>query len=67
MPIYSTRCTASDHRKDVLVPRTTSDLPACTCGSPREHVLSAPAFTLKGQGWYRPGPSVARRSAQEAL
>jgi len=67
MPLYATRCTASDHRKDVLVPRTTSDLPACACGAPRERALSAPTFTLKGTGWYKAGSSVPRRSAQEAL
>lgn len=55
MPLYDTRCTASDHRKEVLTPTTTAPLPACKCGAPRERCLSAPGFNLKGDGWYKPG------------
>jgi putative FmdB family regulatory protein len=59
MPLYATRCTASDHRKDVLVRSHASDLPACTCGAPRERLVSAPGFVLKGQGWYDKGRPAA--------
>jgi putative FmdB family regulatory protein len=55
MPMYATRCTKCDDRKDVLVPRTTSELPKCTCGGTREHAVSTTGgFVLKGTGWYKP-------------
>jgi putative FmdB family regulatory protein len=59
MPLYATRCTTCDDRKDVLVPRTTSELPKCTCGGDREQVISPTAmFAIKGEGVYKPGSSV---------
>ena len=57
MPLYETRCTATDHRKDVIVRSHETPLPVCACGAPRERALSAPSFNLKGDGWYKSGAS----------
>lgn len=57
MPLYETRCTASGHKKDVLVRSHDTPLPKCACGAERVHSLSAPHFHLKGTGFYKPGPS----------
>jgi predicted nucleic acid-binding Zn ribbon protein len=50
--------------RDVLVPRTDSQLPLCgrpqptPCDGELFQVVSAPAqFNLKGTGWYKPGAS----------
>jgi putative FmdB family regulatory protein len=54
MPIYAYRCDACGFRKDVL--QKMSDLALSTCPSCSAESfikqLSAPAFQLKGTGWY---------------
>ena len=54
MPIYAYRCDACGHRQDVLQKMSDPTLtvcPACSAGSFARQ-LSAPAFQLKGTGWY---------------
>ena len=54
MPIYEYECTACDYTQDVLQKMT--DAPLTHCPQCAQHALkkcvSAPAFKLKGSGWY---------------
>jgi len=53
MPVYEYHCSKCEKNFDVL--QKFSDTPLTTheeCGGPVERVLSAPAFQLKGSGWY---------------
>lgn len=53
MPLYEYECEAQHHRFELI--RKFSDPPvtACpTCGGPVHKLMSAPAFQLKGTGWY---------------
>jgi putative FmdB family regulatory protein len=54
MPIYAYRCESCGVRKDVLQKVSDAPLTTCTeCGAPAfRKELSAPAFQLKGSGWY---------------
>ncbi len=53
MPLYEYHCSKCDKNFEVL--QKFSDAPVTThedCGGAVERVLSAPAFVLKGSGWY---------------
>ena len=53
MPLYEFRCDSCGHRFEVI--RKFSDPPVeiCPkCGGPVQKLQSAPAFHLKGSGWY---------------
>lgn len=54
MPIYAYRCERCGHAKDVI--QKFSDAPLTVCPSCGEDAfrkqLTAPAFQLKGSGWY---------------
>jgi putative FmdB family regulatory protein len=53
MPLYEYRCSKCD--KTIEVMRRFSDPPLTEhegCGGTLERLLSAPAFQLKGTGWY---------------
>jgi len=54
MPIYAYRCESCGFAQDVLQKRTDPVLEVCpSCGvSSFKKQLSAPAFQLKGSGWY---------------
>ncbi len=54
MPIYAYRCDACGHRQDVLQKMSDPTLTVCpACGAESfARQLSAPAFQLKGTGWY---------------
>lgn len=54
MPIYAYRCDACGLRKDVLQKMSDPALTVCpSCGAASfAKQLSAPAFQLKGTGWY---------------
>jgi putative FmdB family regulatory protein len=54
MPIYAYRCDACGHAKDVLQKFSDAPLTQCpACGRDSfAKVLTAPAFQLKGSGWY---------------
>ena len=54
MPIYAYRCGACGFRKDVLQKMSDPALSVCpSCGAESfAKQLSAPAFQLKGTGWY---------------
>jgi len=53
MPLYEYRCSKCDKKIEVI--RKFSDPPLTEhegCGGVLEQLLSAPAFQLKGTGWY---------------
>ncbi len=54
MPIYAYRCAECGFQKDVLQKLSDAALTVCpTCGAASfSKQLSAPAFQLKGTGWY---------------
>ena len=54
MPIYAYRCEACGHEHDALQKISDPPLTDCpACGAPQlVKQLSAPAFRLKGSGWY---------------
>jgi putative FmdB family regulatory protein len=54
MPIYAYRCEACGHAKDVIQKFSDTPLTTCPeCGADAfRKQLTAPAFQLKGSGWY---------------
>jgi putative FmdB family regulatory protein len=54
MPLYEYRCAACGHELEALQKITDAPLKACPeCKKRRlERLMSAPAFRLKGGGWY---------------
>ena len=54
MPIYEYRCAECGHELDVLQKISDSPLRKCPeCGKSKlKRLVSAPAFRLKGSGWY---------------
>lgn len=54
MPIYAYRCADCGHELDALQKLSDSPLVDCpACGAPAlKKLLTAPAFRLKGSGWY---------------
>lgn len=54
MPIYAYRCASCGAEKDVLQKFSDAPLTVCpACAAESFHrVLTAPAFQLKGSGWY---------------
>jgi putative FmdB family regulatory protein len=52
MPLYEYECD-NGHRFEVIVKFSDPPLEKCTkCGAPAHKLMSAPAFQLKGTGWY---------------
>jgi putative FmdB family regulatory protein len=53
MPLYEYQCDACGHRFEVIQRFADSPLAECpTCGGTVRKLQSAPAFQLKGTGWY---------------
>jgi putative FmdB family regulatory protein len=54
MPIYAYRCGSCGHEKDVIQKFSDAPLTVCpSCGADAfRKQLTAPAFQLKGTGWY---------------
>ncbi|MFM1990668.1 MAG: hypothetical protein RJA99_3625 [Pseudomonadota bacterium] len=54
MPIYAYRCESCGHAKDVIQKFSDAPLTVCpSCGAEAfRKQLTAPAFQLKGSGWY---------------
>ena len=72
MPIYAYRCAACGAEKDVLQKFSDAALTVCpVCATESfQRVLTAPAFQLKGSGWYvtdfRDGNKAKTASAGES-
>ena len=75
VPIYEYRCTACQHTFEVMQKFSDPELTTHEgCGGTVERVLSAPAFQLKGSGWYvtdygkggkKPGGDGAEKKADD--
>jgi putative FmdB family regulatory protein len=53
MPLYEYQCEACEHRFEVIQKFSDSPIEKCpACGGPVRKLQSAPAFHLKGSGWY---------------
>ena len=53
MPLYEYACDACGHRWEVIQKFSDPPLEKCPkCGAPVHKLQSAPAFQLKGSGWY---------------
>ena len=54
MPIYEYECKACGHRQEAIQKMSDDPLVDCAaCGKPElKKLVSAPAFRLKGGGWY---------------
>jgi putative FmdB family regulatory protein len=53
MPIYEYECLSCHKRTEVLQRMNDPPLATCpSCGSEVKKLISAPAFQLKGSGWY---------------
>ena len=53
MPLYEYECDACGHRFEVIRKFSDAPLDRCPkCGGPIHKLQSAPAFHLKGTGWY---------------
>src|SRR5215204_3680883 len=53
MPLYEYECEACGHRFEVIRKFSDAPLDRCPkCGGPIHKLQSAPAFHLKGTGWY---------------
>ena len=54
MPIYEYECQACGHRQEAIQKMSDDPLVDCTaCNKPKlKKMVSAPAFRLKGSGWY---------------
>jgi putative FmdB family regulatory protein len=53
MPLYEYECDAAGHRFEVIQKFSDAPIDKCrVCGSPVHKLQSAPAFHLKGTGWY---------------
>ena len=53
MPLYEYECDANGHRFEVIQKFSDPPIDKCpTCGSTVHKLIAAPAFHLKGSGWY---------------
>jgi len=56
MPLYEYECTACHRRTEKIQKFSDPEITVCPhCGGPLERVLSAPAVSFKGGGWYADG------------
>jgi putative FmdB family regulatory protein len=56
MPLYEYECTSCHKRTEKIQKFSDPEITVCPfCGGPLERVLSAPAISFKGGGWYADG------------
>ena len=66
MPLYEYECTSCHRRTEKIQKFSDPEITTCPfCGGPLARVLSAPAFALKGGGWYADGYGSAKPAAKE--
>ena len=67
MPLYEYKCTQCDRLTEKIQKFSDTEITECPhCGGPLERVLSAPAISFKGGGWFKDGYGNARPSASES-
>jgi putative FmdB family regulatory protein len=56
MPLYEYECTACHRHTEKIQKFSDPEITICPhCGAALKRVISAPAFSLKGGGWYKDG------------
>ncbi|NYF78281.1 FmdB family zinc ribbon protein [Granulicella arctica] len=56
MPLYEYECTACHKRTEKIQKFSDPEITICpSCSGPLERVISAPAISFKGGGWYADG------------
>lgn len=64
MPLYEYECTACHKRTEKIQKFSDPEITVCPkCGGHLERVLSAPAISFKGGGWYADGYGSAKPAA----
>ncbi len=64
MPLYEYECTACHRHTEKIQKFSDPEITTCPhCGGPLQRVISAPAFAMKGGGWYADGYASAKPSA----
>jgi putative FmdB family regulatory protein len=64
MPLYEYECTACHQHTEKIQKFSDPEITNCPhCGGALKRVISAPAFSLKGGGWYADGYGSAKPSA----
>jgi putative FmdB family regulatory protein len=67
MPLYEYECTACHRHTEKIQKFSDPEITTCPhCGGPLKRVISAPAFSLKGGGWYADGYGSAKPAAPAA-
>jgi putative FmdB family regulatory protein len=67
MPIFDYKCACGEVVKDKLVKSSEADSQTCACGQPMERMVAAPAFQLKGNGWYKTDFSGKKDEARDRI
>jgi len=63
MPLYEYECTACHKHTEKIQKFSDPEITTCPhCGGELKRVISAPAFSLKGGGWYADGYGSAKKS-----
>ena len=61
MPLYEYECTACHRHTEKIQKFSDPEITICPhCGGPLERVISAPAISFKGGGWYADGYGSAK-------
>jgi putative FmdB family regulatory protein len=64
MPLYEYECTACHRRTEKIQKFSDPEITVCPyCSGPLERVVSAPAVSFKGGGWYADGYGNAKPKA----
>ncbi len=64
MPLYEYECTACRKHTEKIQKFSDPEITICPhCGGALKRVISAPAFTMKGGGWYADGYGSAKPAA----
>ena len=64
MPLYEYECTACHRHTEKIQKFSDPEITACPfCAGELKRVISAPAFSLKGGGWYADGYGSAKPAA----
>jgi putative FmdB family regulatory protein len=67
MPLYEYECSACHRHTEKIQKFSDPEITICPhCGGPLQRVITAPAFALKGGGWYADGYASSKPSAAPA-
>ena len=67
MPLYEYECSACHKHTEKIQKFSDPEITTCPfCGRELKRVISAPAFSLKGGGWYADGYGSAKPAASDS-